>query len=88
MRSPTDAPFRDGLERPGDVGGNPYEPELGDIPRNDLSQEDLEGVNKTGTTTVGVSTADGVVLATDMRASLGGRFVSNKDVQKVEQIHP
>jgi len=23
-----------------------------------------------------------------MRASLGGRFVSNKDVQKVEQIHP
>jgi proteasome beta subunit len=27
-------------------------------------------------------------MATDMRASLGGRFVSNKDVQKVEQVHP
>ncbi|MFQ3318208.1 MAG: proteasome beta subunit [Natronomonas sp.] len=70
------------------VGGeelSPYEPELG-------SFEDIEGdedaVNKTGTTTVGIATDEGVVIATDMRASLGGRFVSNKDVQKVEQIHP
>jgi len=42
----------------------------------------------TGTTTVGLVAADGVVLATDRRASLGGRFVSNKDVVKVEQVHP
>ena len=42
----------------------------------------------TGTTTVGVVAADGVVLATDRRASLGGRFVSNKRTVKVEQVHP
>ncbi|WP_248514975.1 archaeal proteasome endopeptidase complex subunit beta [Salinarchaeum laminariae] len=49
---------------------------------------DDEMVNKTGTTTIGITNEDGVVIATDKRASLGGRFVSNKDVQKVEQIHP
>jgi proteasome beta subunit len=63
-----------------------YEPELGALPN--VSEKDAEKVNQTGTTTVGISTTDGVVIATDMRASLGGRFVSNKDVQKVEQIHP
>ncbi|MFQ3318738.1 MAG: proteasome beta subunit [Natronomonas sp.] len=67
---------------------SPYEPELGEVPSNDLTADDLESVNKTGTTTIGISTSEGVVVATDMRASLGGRFVSNKDVQKVEQIHP
>ncbi len=67
---------------------SPYEPELGEVPTNDLSVDDIENVNKTGTTTIGISTSEGVVIATDMRASLGGRFVSNKDVQKVEQIHP
>ena len=63
----------------------PYEPELGSLPQG---ERDEDAVNKTGTTTIGVSTEDGVVVATDMRASLGGRFVSNKNVQKVEQIHP
>ena len=63
---------------------DPYEPELGSLP--DESSE--ENVNKTGTTTIGVTAEDGVVIATDKRASLGGRFVSNKNVQKVEQIHP
>ncbi|ARS88782.1 archaeal proteasome endopeptidase complex subunit beta [Natrarchaeobaculum aegyptiacum] len=67
---------------------SPYEPELGSLPRNDVSRTDLDTVNKTGTTTIGITTDDGVVIATDMRASLGGRFVSNKNVQKVEQIHP
>jgi proteasome beta subunit len=62
-----------------------YEPEVGDLPEIEEPEGD---VNKTGTTTVGLTTADGVVVATDMRASLGGRFVSNKDVQKVEQVHP
>ncbi|MFB6295282.1 MAG: archaeal proteasome endopeptidase complex subunit beta [Halobacteriales archaeon] len=86
MRStgPRSNPFQDRLETDAD----PYGPELGTVPENDLSESDLEGVNKTGTTTVGLTTAEGVVMATDMRASLGGRFVSNKDVQKVEQIHP
>lgn len=45
-------------------------------------------VASTGTTTLGITTEDGVVIGTDMRASLGGRFVSSKDVQKVEQVHP
>jgi proteasome beta subunit len=64
---------------------DPYEPELGSLPEG---QRDEESVNKTGTTTIGIATAEGVVIATDKRASLGGRFVSNKNVQKVEQIHP
>ncbi|WP_178916795.1 archaeal proteasome endopeptidase complex subunit beta [Natronomonas gomsonensis] len=68
-----------------DHGRSPYEPELGDF---ESTAGDEESVNKTGTTTVGIATEDAVVIATDMRASLGGRFVSNKDVQKVEQIHP
>ena len=67
---------------------DPYGPEIGSRPQNDLTRADLDNVNKTGTTTIGIATADGVVIATDMRASLGGRFVSNKNVQKVEQIHP
>jgi proteasome beta subunit len=65
---------------------DPYEPEVGSLP--DRSEMDTEKVNKTGTTTIGITTSEGVVIATDMRASLGGRFVSNKNVQKVEQIHP
>jgi proteasome beta subunit len=43
---------------------------------------------KTGTTTVGFAAADGVVLAADRRASLGGGFVANKDVSKIEQVGP
>lgn len=43
---------------------------------------------ETGTTTVGLVAGDGVVLATDRRASLGGRFVANKNVVKIEQVHP
>lgn len=75
------------LSRTGrDFEASPYEPEVGQLP--DVSEKDLERVNSTGTTTIGITTAEGVVIATDMRASLGGRFVSNKNVQKVEQIHP
>ncbi|WIV66628.1 archaeal proteasome endopeptidase complex subunit beta [Natrialbaceae archaeon AArc-T1-2] len=88
MRTPThDSEFSRTADRLAD-DTNPYDPEVGSLPQNDLSLSDLENVNKTGTTTIGISTADGVVIATDMRASLGGRFVSNKNVQKVEQIHP
>ncbi|WP_158854418.1 archaeal proteasome endopeptidase complex subunit beta [Halorhabdus sp. CUG00001] len=67
-----------------DSGTPVYEPELGSLPESGVDGE----VNETGTTTIGITTAEGVVVATDMRASLGGRFVSNKRVQKVEQIHP
>jgi len=64
---------------------DPHEPELGSLPDGN---RDEEAVNKTGTTTIGIATEEGVVIATDKRASLGGRFVSNKNVQKVERIHP
>ncbi|MDZ7745713.1 MAG: proteasome subunit beta [Halobacteriales archaeon] len=43
---------------------------------------------KTGTTTVGIVADGGVVLATDRRASLGGRFVSNKNADKILEVHP
>jgi len=69
-----------------DFESSVYEPELGSLP--DVSEKDAGKVNDTGTTTIGISTAEGVVIATDMRASLGGRFVSNKNVQKIEQVHP
>ncbi len=65
---------------------DPYGPELGSLPGGEARDESV--VNETGTTTIGISTTEGVVVATDKRASLGGRFVSNKNVQKVEQIHP
>ena len=71
---------------PGDPQMNPYEPELAEFQQPSESADDV--TTKTGTTTVGVTTEDGVVIGTDRRASLGGRFVSNKNVQKVEQIHP
>lgn len=61
------------------------ESELVEQQRNEThDQEDLEAL-KTGTTTIGVRTEDGVVLVTDRRASLG-RMVSSKSVQKVENI--
>jgi proteasome beta subunit len=41
---------------------------------------------KTGTTTVAVTAGDAVVVAADQRASLGGRFVANKDVRKVQSV--
>lgn len=72
-----------------DINHNPNEPEI-DVsrPNNSEVQEDNENVTKTGTTTVGIAVDDGVVIATDRRASLAGRFVASKDVVKVEQIHP
>jgi len=68
-------------------GHSPYEPELGSFEEQSVGGDD-DVTAKTGTTTVGISTEDGVVVGTDRRASLGGRFVSNKNVVKVEQIHP
>jgi proteasome beta subunit len=35
-----------------------------------------------------VAADDAVVVAADQRASLGGRFTANKDVQKVLPVHP
>ena len=64
---------------------DPYEPELGSLPEQQAGEEVQQ--TETGTTSVGLTTADSVVIATDRRASLGGRIVSNKNVTKVEQVH-
>ena len=67
-------------------GTNPYEPELGSLPQRSVDAEDVQEL-KTGTTTIGLTTADGVVMVTDKRASLGN-MVSSKTAQKVEAVHP
>jgi len=54
----------------------------------DANQLTDDAVVDSGTTTVALTAADGVVLAADRRASLGGRFVSNKSAVKIEQVHP
>lgn len=41
---------------------------------------------KTGTTLVGIVAKDGIVIAADRRASLGGRIVAKKDEHKVDQL--
>ena len=64
-----------------------FGPELGEFPSNGQQSASDDETLKTGTTTVGIKAKDGVVLATDMRASMG-YMVSSKDVQKVEEIHP
>jgi len=65
---------------------NPYEPELGSLPNRSVDTEEIQEL-KTGTTTIGLTTSDGVVMVTDQRASLGN-MVSSKTAQKVEQVHP
>lgn len=47
-----------------------------------------EYVTETGTTVVGLRTADAVVMAADRRASLGGRFVTSKRQKKIDRLHP
>jgi len=85
MHDSGDTEFSRNQRRHGVGHLDPTEPQVGSFPDKTPEEGD---VNETGTTTVGIRGTDGVVIATDMRASLGGRFVSNKNVQKVEQIHP
>ncbi|MFC7141770.1 archaeal proteasome endopeptidase complex subunit beta [Halosimplex aquaticum] len=88
MRDPSaGSEFSKNLQRHDAGIPDPTEPEIGSFP-DESPQGDQSKVAETGTTTIGITAEDGVIIATDMRASLGGRFVSNKTVQKVEQIHP
>jgi len=89
MRTPTNG----SPSELGQLQGNSeavFGPEIGDFSgqggQQAASDTDADTM-KTGTTTVGLTTDEGVVLATDMRASMG-YMVSSKDVQKVEEIHP
>jgi proteasome beta subunit len=73
-----------------EAGRDPYGPELAPFGERTVAPtgDGGETIARTGTTTVGIATEAGVVVGTDRRASLGGRFVSNKNVVKVEQVHP
>ncbi|MBP1988077.1 archaeal proteasome endopeptidase complex subunit beta [Halolamina salifodinae] len=86
MRTPA---HQSGLDPLGGDQSDVFGPELGEFSGADerRAQASTEDGMKTGTTTVGINAGDAVVLATDMRASMGN-MVSSKDVQKVEQIHP
>ena len=46
---------------------------------------DSDNVLKTGTTTIGMKIKDGVILATDQRATMGN-LIANSHVQKVYPI--
>jgi proteasome beta subunit len=67
---------------------DPYAPHLGGFEAVDATGPSEDHIVSTGTTTVGIATEEGVAIGTDRRASLGGRFVANKNVVKVEQVHP
>lgn len=88
MRTPTHDEFSGRLDSLNGDRSNVFGPELGEFSNADRRADELgDKETKTGTTTVGIKTEEGVVLATDMRASMG-YMVSSKDVQKVEEIHP
>lgn len=75
------------LADPGRMRQDAFDAEVGTIDAPEGQSIPSDSTLKTGTTTVGLRTDSGVILATDRRASLG-RMVSSKTVQKVEQIHP
>jgi proteasome beta subunit len=88
MRTPSSDEFSGRLDPLNGDHSDVFGPELGEFPDAiERPAGTTDGEVKTGTTTVGVKTEEEIVLATDMRASLGN-MVSSKDVQKVEQIHP
>ncbi|WP_311171941.1 archaeal proteasome endopeptidase complex subunit beta [Halobellus ordinarius] len=88
MRTPTSDDASGRLDPLNGEHADVFSPELGEFTNAEHRAEQMsDKETKTGTTTVGLKTSEGVVLATDMRASLG-RMVSSKNVQKVEEIHP
>jgi proteasome beta subunit len=62
-----------------------FEPELGSPP-DEAVLTDASETLETGTTTVGLTGNNGVVLATDRRAS-AGNLVASKNAQKILQVH-
>ena len=53
---------------------------------NQVQQKKSMEEFETGTTTLGLTTEDGVILAADRRAALGGRLVSNKYAKKIYEL--
>lgn len=54
--------------------------------KSDIKSKESVEEFETGTTTVGLTTNEGVILAADRRAALGGRLVSNKKAKKIYQL--
>lgn len=52
-----------------------------------MDQELKNAILKTGTTIVGIACKDGVVMAADRQVTLGHSIISQKDLQKVNQIN-
>jgi len=52
-----------------------------------MSEGNKRIVIKTGTTILGIVCKDGIVMAGDNRASLGGQLIADKDMQKVFPIN-
>ena len=52
----------------------------------DLDQGDLMDAKKTGTTTLGLICKDGVILASDKRATMG-YLIAHKAVQKIFKVN-
>jgi proteasome beta subunit len=89
MRDPVrESEFSQNLQRLANDQPSVYEPEVGAVPDPGQVDVDPDELHKTGTTTVGLETADGVVLATDQRASLGGAVIGNKNVKKIAEVQP
>ncbi|WP_135362647.1 proteasome subunit beta [Halosimplex halophilum] len=57
------------------------------LPNGDQADHDAPTFD-TGTTIVAVAADEGVVMAADQRASLGGKFTTNKNAEKVSRVHP
>jgi proteasome beta subunit len=88
LNAPNRANETNGVHR--NVDADPYAPELGLPPAaRDGSEAGKTGEDelKTGTTTVGMAVEEGVVLATDMRAS-AGNLVASKQAEKILEVHP
>ena len=78
----------DQFERPTRGGRAETARSAGTTERTERVPADAGPQYETGTTIVALAAADGVVMAADRRMSLGGRFTANKNVRKIEQVHP
>lgn len=54
--------------------------------KEQMQQEKKMDEFETGTTTLGLTTEEGVIMAADKRAALGGRLVSNKHAKKIYKL--
>ena len=52
-----------------------------------MEEKIQDKILKTGTTTIGIVCKDGVVLAADRRATLGGRIIVEKKTEKIVAIN-